>query len=144
MQRAPVRSFRLRRHERQKRVAPDLNRDIRACEEEPVRAEGLRNRDRHEQAPEHQPDQEQPNGDRIGIELVRDPGGVVPRPPDDEQREQRLPCAAPTEIVEEQVGDLRDREDEHEIEEQLECCCPLPLAGVSRALESAHAAEASH
>ena len=74
----------------------------------------------------------------MGVELVRDPGRVVPGPPDDEQAERRVPGAAPAQVVEQQVRDLRDREDEDEVVEELERGCPLLLTRVARSLESRH------
>ena len=111
-------------------MATHLDRDVRAREEQPVRTEGLRNRDRHQEAAEHDSHQEQADRDRVGIELVRHPGRVVPGPPDDEQHERRLSCALPGQVVEQQVRDLGDREDEDQVVEQLERRRPLLLSGV--------------
>ncbi len=134
---APLDRPALRRGEGQEDVPADLDRDVGAGEEQPAAGEGLGDRDREQQAAEHQPDQEQPDDDRARVELVRDPGRVVPGPPDDEQREQRPPGAAPGEVVEQQVRDLRDREDEDEVVEELERRRAL-LAALPATLEAGH------
>jgi hypothetical protein len=120
-------------------VASDLDRDVRAGEEQRAVAEGAGDRDREQEAGEHQCDQEQPDDSRVGVELVRDPGRVVPGPPDDEERQRHVPGAAPAEVVEQEVRDLRDGEDEDEVVEELERRRPLLLA--APALVAAHVGE---
>ena len=115
--------------EGEKGVPPDLDRDVRAGEQQRAAAERPRDRDRHHEAREHDRQHEQPHRDGVRVELVRDPGRVVPRPPDDEQDEQRLSGAAPGQVVEQQVRDLRDREDEDEVVEELEVRGVLLLVG---------------
>ncbi len=108
------------RGEGQERVPPDLDHDVGDREQQPALAERLRDRDRHQQARQHQRDQQQPDERRVRVELVRRPGRVVPRPPDHEQHERRLAGALPRQVREQQVRDLRDREDEDEVVEELE------------------------
>ena len=120
-------------------MSTHLDRDVRAGEEQSVRSERLRDRDRHQEAPEHDSHQQQADRDRVGIELVRHPGRVVPGPPDDEQHERCLPNPLPGQVVEEQMRDLRDREYEDEVVEQLERRRPLLLAGVPLTLKAGHA-----
>ena len=83
-------------------------------------------------------DQQEAHDDRAGIELVRDPGRVVPRPPDDEQHERRVADPLPRQVLEQQVRDLRDREYEHEVVEELERRHTLPLLGTPAELIGAH------
>ena len=126
----------VRGREREEQVASDLDRDVRAREQQRPVAERLGDRDRHHEAREHQPDQQEPHDDRVGVELVGDPRRVVPRPPDREQRDERLPDALPGEVLEQEMRDLRDREDEDQVVEQLERRRPLLLS--RRAREAAH------
>jgi hypothetical protein len=118
-------------------VTADLDRDVRAGEEEGVRSEGLRDRYGQQEAREHEPDEQQPDGGRLRIELVRDPRRVVPGPPHDEEHDRGLPHAGPGQVREQQVRDLRDREDEHEVVEQLERRRALLPADLAAALEAA-------
>ena len=60
------------------------------------------------------------DGDRVRVEHVRDPGRVVPRPPDHEEHEQRPAGPAPRQVAEQQMRHLRDGEHEDEVVEQLE------------------------
>ena len=57
---------------------------------------------------------------RVGVELVGGPGRVVPRPPDRQQDDGGLAGALPVRCVQQRVRDLRDREDEDEVVEELE------------------------
>ena len=66
------------------------------------------------------PSTSEPHGDRLRVEHVRHPGRVVPRPPDDEQDEHRLSRPVPRQVAEQQMRDLRDREHEDEVVEQLQ------------------------
>ena len=50
-------------------VPADLDRDVRAGEEQRAAAERLRDRDRHHEAREHDREHEQPHRDRVGVEL---------------------------------------------------------------------------
>jgi hypothetical protein len=128
------------RREREERLAPDLDRDVGADEEQRPAPERLRDRHRHDEAAEHDREHEQPHRHRIRVEHVRHPGGVVPRPPDDEQREQRVAGARPGQVVEQQVRHLRDGEHEDEVVEELQVRRVLLLVGRGAAQEPAHAA----
>ena len=110
-------------------MPPDLDGDVRPDEEQGAAAERVRNRDRHHQAGEHDREDEKPDHDRVGIQHVRDPGGVVPGPPDDEQDEGRPARAPPGEVVEEKVRHLCDGEHEHQVVEELEVRGVLFLLG---------------
>lgn len=79
---------------------------------------------------------------RVRVELVREPGRVVPRPPDDEQHERRLGDALPGQVLEQQLRDLRDREDEDEVVEELERADAALALGL-RAPPEGHAAAIS-
>jgi len=83
-------------------------------EHQPTLAEGFRYRHRHEKA-----DQEQAHGRPFGIEPVGNPGRVDPRPPHRHQQQQRPQRTAHRQVVQQPVGELRDGEDEAQVEEQL-------------------------
>ena len=61
----------------------------------------------------------------LGIQFVGGPGRVVPRPVHREKSYQGLQDAGPRQVLEQEVGDLRDREYEHEVVEELEGRSPL-------------------
>ena len=117
-------------------MAADLDRDVRAGKQQRPVGECAGDRDRHHEAREHDPEHEEPHGHRLGIEHVRHPGRVVPRPPDDEQDERGLSRPAPRQVAEQQMRDLRDREHEDEVVEQLQIGGVLLL--VAAAKVSAH------
>ena len=121
--------------EGEERVAPDLDCDVRGGEEEASVAERARDGHRNQEAPEHEPEEQDAHDGRVGVELVRDPGRVVPGPPDREQRDRRMERALPGQVVEQEVGDLRDREDEDEVVEELQRRRALLLVLVAAAPE---------
>jgi len=92
-----------RRHKGQEGLTADLDRDVASREEQPARAERVRDRDREQEGSEHHPDQHEADDGRFRVELVRQPRRVVPRPPDDEQHEQRLPHALPGQMGEQHM-----------------------------------------
>ena len=67
----------------------------------------------------------QPDGAFLGIEGVRQPGVRRPGPPQRAEQQQAPQETVPGRISREEPGDLRDGEDEDEVEEQLEWRDPL-------------------
>ncbi len=90
-----------------------------------MRLESLRYRHRHEEADEHQGQEQQTDRYGLGIQFVGGPGRVVPRLVHREKSYQGLQDAGPRQVLEQEVGDLRDREYEHEVVEELEGRRPL-------------------
>ena len=128
--------------EREEGMAADLDRHVGAGEQQrPLPPRGG-DRDRHQQAAEHHPDHESAHGRGARVELVRRPGRVVPRPPDGEQDHRGLTGARPVQVrevvIEQVMGDLRDREDEDEVVEELQ------RRGAGMAVGGRLAAEAGH
>jgi hypothetical protein len=121
----------VRRVERQEQKAADLDRDVRAREQKAVLPERFGDGDCHREAREHHREQKEAHRDRVRVDLARDPRRVVPRPPDDEEREQRVAGSGPAQVVEQQLRELRDREDEDEVVEELERGCVLLLTASS-------------
>src|SRR5262249_33168555 len=74
----------------------------------------------HDEAAEHQGKKHQPHGRRFGVEPVRHPRRVDPDPPDGEQQQERLQGSAERQMMQQEMRKLRDREYEHEVEEQLD------------------------
>ena len=124
--------------EREKRRSPDLDRHVRSGEEQTAAPERVGDGDGHHEAREHEREHEQSHDDRVGIEHVRDPRRVGPRPPDHEQDEERPPGSTPRQVVEQQMRDLRDGEDEDEVVEELEVRRVRFLVGRARSEVSAH------
>jgi hypothetical protein len=105
-------------HNKERR-APDLEKQI--CRDEKPRAptECLGDRYGHQEAGEHQPDEQQLNGKPVRLEPVRAPGGHVPRVEDRESQDHSFGARPQIDVLEEMVGELADREDVYEVEEQL-------------------------
>ena len=69
-------------------------------------------------------ERQKPIDDVVGVVRRGEPGEVHPRPPDQEEdlekRRQRMQSVAVRDPVRELGGDPRDRNDEREVEQQLE------------------------
>ncbi len=109
-------------------AAPDLHRDIGEREGQAALVERARDRAGQDQAGQHQAEQHEPDRDALGIDPVGDPAGVDPDPPDRRQQQQGLDQARQAEMGEQSVGQLGDREYEHQVEEQLDEGDPAVLA----------------
>ena len=66
----------------------------------------------------------------LGVDRVRQPGVGGPRPPEHPEHEQALDEAGPGRVLDDEPGHLREREDEDQVEEELERRHPL-LAALS-------------
>src|SRR5207249_1214714 len=88
----------------------------------------VRDCERHEEAAERRDEHGEPDAEAVDVDRVRQPGIAGPGPPDDAEY-QGGPREAPgCWLRADQRGDLRDREDEDEVEEELEVACtPLEL-----------------
>ena len=124
--------------------ATDLQRGVRRREQHAARIEGLRDRDRDADPREHQRQQRQPDRDAFGIEPVGHPRGVDPHPPHAEQQHADLHQPAQREVGHQRVRELGDREDEDEVEKQLDHPHLAAVGGIARAQQGwtalAHAA----
>ena len=72
---------------------------------------------------EHRPhggEHDQPDAALIDVQRAGQPGIAAPRPPDRRQHEHPPKHSAPRRVIGEQARDLRDREHEDQVEEQLE------------------------
>jgi hypothetical protein len=103
--------------------------EVCAGEGDAVIGERARRRERGDEHRRHRGEDHQPYAALLGIDLVRQPGVRRPRPPQRSEREQPARDAAPRRVGGHQRRDLRDAEDEHQVEEQLERCDAL-LAGL--------------
>ena len=63
----------------------------------------------------------------IGAQHVPHPGETDPTPPEEAKHQQAAEQAVDREVVRHQGGDLREREDEHQVEEQLDRSDPCVL-----------------
>ncbi len=91
-----------------------------AGEQRRVAREGPRRGERHQQHRAHRREDREPDGVAVGVDLVGQPRVAVPRPPDDREDQERAQQAVPRGLLGQQLRRPRDREDEHEVEEQLE------------------------
>jgi hypothetical protein len=63
---------------------------------------------------------EQPNAALVDVQCARQPGVPGPSPPDGSESERTADHSMPARIVRQESGHLRDREHEHEVEEEFE------------------------
>ena len=87
-------------------------------------------RERHEQESGHAAEEQQPVPEDVERDGVRQPDVAVVDPPDDREQQDDLRETRPGRIVRQQPSELREREDEDEVEEELERGDPnSPLVG---------------
>ena len=98
----------------------DLHEGVRAADGQPPPRERERQGGRHDQAGQGQREQHQPDRDPLGVQPVGDPGGVGPDQPHHGQQQQGLQRALDAAVVDQVVGQLGDREDVDQVEEQLD------------------------
>jgi hypothetical protein len=91
-----------------------------------------RQRRAHRQADQHQRDEQQAHLEALGVHPVGDPRGVGPDQPHHREQQRRLQRAADGRMVQQKVRQLRDREDVHQVEEQLDVRDPLIARAVTQ------------
>ena len=89
-------------------------------EEHALAAECARDGEGDEEHRSHRGEHARADDGLLGLERVGKPGIPGPQPPDRREDEQSVPDAPPREIVRHELGDLRDREHHHQVEEQLQ------------------------
>ena len=87
----------------QERRPPDLKEQVAGDEQPRAVVERVADRDRHEQAGEHQPDQQRSHRQAVGLEPVRPPRGHVPGVDDRERQDDRLRARAQIDVLEQVV-----------------------------------------
>ena len=100
--------------------AAHLDHHVADGEHQPGGAEGAEQGGARDQAGQHHGEQHHAHGHGVGVEPVRDPAGVLPAQPHGEPQDQRVQRAHQGQVVQQAVGDLGDREDVHQVEEQLD------------------------
>ncbi len=91
-------------------------------------AEGLRHAERGDQQRRHRAEDDQPHGALLGVDHAGQPGVADPGPPEHAEHQQPLAQPRPGRVVGHQRRALGDREDEDEVEEELQRRDPLALA----------------
>ena len=81
---------------------------------------GIGDRQRDHEKPAHPAEQEEPEPGQVGRDRVRQPGVAVVDPPDQEQHHDDLDGRREVVAVDQHRCQLGDREDEDEVEEELE------------------------
>jgi hypothetical protein len=104
----------------EKHAPAHLQKQVAGDEQPRAVAEGVLDRDGHEQAGEHQPDERHAHRQRVRIEPVRAPRDHVPGVEDGERQDDRLGARTEIEVCDQVVRELADRDDVDEVEEQLE------------------------
>jgi hypothetical protein len=89
-------------------------------EREPVRTVRRRNGERDDEEGPHPAEEQQPEPQEVRGDRVRQPRVAVVHPPDDGEHHDDVCGCGDTAPAYEHVRELRDREDEDEVEEQLE------------------------
>ena len=85
-----------------------------------VMAERVRHGDRHDEHPARGGEERDAKQPFVGPRRVAQPGKRRPRPPDHDEDRHALEQAHPVRVGGDEAGDLRDREDEDEVEEELQ------------------------
>ena len=99
-----------------------------AGEEEPVVAEGAGHAECDDEQPCHRREERDPHLALLGVDDAREPGVAGPRPPHQPEDQQALGDALPGRVVGHQRRALGEREDEDEVEEELERRDPVLAA----------------
>ena len=99
--------------------------EVRDPEEDAVRTERFRDGERDDEHGRHRREHARAHRSLLGLERVGQPRVGCPRPPERGQYDQPLPEPVPRGVVRHEQGDLRDGEDEDEVEEELERSDPL-------------------
>ena len=103
-----------------KSAAHHLAEHVGAREQQRLAVEGMRHRRRQQQAGQHQHEHQRAHRRAIRVHPVGEPAGVHPHPPHREQQEQGLQRADQRQVLDQRVRQLRHREHEHQVEEQLD------------------------
>ena len=98
----------------------DHHREVGEPECEPRAGECLRDRQRQHEVRGHSAEQQQAPAGAIGRDGVREPRVAGVHPPDHAEHQSHLREAAQVGVQHEHARQLRDGEDEDEVEEQLE------------------------
>ena len=104
----------------EERCADHLKQQVTGDEQPSAPAERVVDCDRHEQAGEHQPDEQHAHRQPIGVEPVRPPCGHVPGVVDGERQNRGLGTGPQVDVLHQMVRELPDREDVDQVEEELE------------------------
>jgi hypothetical protein len=101
-------------------AAPDLHQHIGCGETPATRSERVRDRDRKHKARKHEREQSEADGRGLRIKPIGEPGGEDPHPPDRHQHQSGPQYARDTEMLEQVMRKLGDRENEDKVEEQFD------------------------
>jgi hypothetical protein len=86
----------------------------------PMGSERLRDGEGGDERSRRGQEQRGEDGGRVGVRDVRQPGLARPDPPEDGEREQPAVETSPGLVIEPERRQLGEREDEHEVEEQVD------------------------
>ena len=123
----PVPAHRPDREER----APHLDQHERDREQQRLALERLRDRARHQQPQPHEDQQHRADRHLVRVQPVGHPRGVDPQPPHRPAQDQRVHERGQVGVRDEAVRQLRDREHEHQVEEQLHVADPAAVVAVA-------------
>src|ERR671918_1239673 len=133
--------------------APEVETDLQDADDEVRDGEpralvriGVGQRDSDEERRHHRPEEEEPGRDVLDVDRIGQPRVCRPSPPDEAEDERRPREPGGRRVLEHQRADLCEREDEDEVEEQLDVAGALLLLGVRRLdafLGDAHGAQNS-
>ena len=94
--------------------------------------ECVRDGERHEEASEHRGEDEEARRDVLDVDRVGQPRVRRPRPPHEREDERGAREAGGARVLEDEGRDLGEREDEDEVEEELDVAGALLLLGGCR------------
>ena len=116
----------------------DADEQVGGAKQHGVGSKSARHRQRDDEHRSHRGEHRQPDAALIDVHRAREPRVSDPGPPERREHEHPVQDPAPRRVVREQARDLRNREDQDQVEEELErgdlVFGPLELAlGVGQA-----------
>ena len=111
--------------DRDERGPADLHQHVGGGHDQPTGPECPGQCRRQHQAHQHQGDEHEPDRYPLGVQPVRRPGRVDPRPPDQREQQSGLQRTVHGRQREQMVRHLGDGEDVHQVEEELDVGDPL-------------------
>ena len=106
--------------EREQRRVQQAQRQIADAPQHAVAGEGARRGQGDDQHHRHRREHDQPRQHQLGVDGAGQPAVARPGPPDERQQDQSAAELGERRVLGEEPGDLRQREHEDEVEEQLE------------------------
>jgi hypothetical protein len=116
----------------------EANEEVGDAEQDGVVAERARHGQRDAEHRRHRGEHHQPNATLVDVRRARQPGVGAPRPPKRRKNEHPAEDSTPGRVVREQGRDLGDRENQDQVEEELERRDLMLVAALERGVDVAY------